>query len=67
MNSPTTGPWNDHEIAGSQGIKFDRVVPHDIDIDIDGDGDGDGDGDLDMICSEERANLGVSWYENPTE
>ncbi|MCB1095574.1 MAG: VCBS repeat-containing protein [Verrucomicrobiae bacterium] len=55
--SPITGPWSNHEIAGSHGIKFDRVVPHDI----------DGDGDLDMICCEERANLGVIWYENPAK
>ena len=29
--------------------------------------DWDADGDLDVICCEERANLGVLWYENPTK
>jgi hypothetical protein len=27
----------------------------------------DADGDLDVITCEERANLGVFWYENPTQ
>ena len=54
-NSPTETIWKDHEIAGSPGLKYDRVVMHDI----------DGDGDLDAICCEERDQLGVFWYENP--
>lgn len=54
-NSPTEKIWEDHEIAGEPGIKYDRVVMHDI----------DGDGDLDALCCEERDQLGVFWYENP--
>ena len=54
-NSPTEKIWKDHEIAGEPGIKYDRVVMHDI----------DGDGDLDALCCEERDQLGVFWYENP--
>lgn len=55
QESPFSGKWIDHEIAGRLGIKFDRVVPYDA----------DGDGDLDMLCCEEREGLGVFWYENP--
>lgn len=54
-NSPAETIWKDHEIAGAPGIKYDRVVMHDI----------DGDGDLDALCCEERDQLGVFWYENP--
>ena len=43
-NSPTEKIWKDYEIAGEPGIKYDRVVMHDI----------DGDGDLDALCCEER-------------
>lgn len=53
--SPTESFWKDHEIAGAPGLKFDRVVMHDV----------DGDGDLDALCCEERDQLGVFWYENP--
>ncbi|QNN21886.1 VCBS repeat-containing protein [Planctomycetales bacterium ZRK34] len=45
-----------HDISGPQGIKFDRVELIDLDAD----------GDLDVLTCEERANLGVIWYENPT-
>ena len=48
--------WTDHEISGPEGIKFDRIELLDLDQD----------GDLDVITCEERANLGVIWYENPT-
>jgi hypothetical protein len=48
--------WTDHEISGPQGIKFDRLELLDLDQD----------GDLDVVTCEERANLGVIWYENPT-
>lgn len=48
-------PWKDHEISGPQGVKFDRLELIDL----------DGDGDLDLLTCEERANLGVVWYENP--
>ena len=44
-----------HDIAGPQGIKFDRIELLDLDLD----------GDLDVMTCEERENLGVVWYENP--
>lgn len=47
--------WQDHEISGSRGIKFDRLELIDLDRD----------GDLDVLTCEERHNLGVFWYENP--
>ena len=53
--SPTDGSWQSHEIAGPKGIKFDRIVLHDIDDDQ----------DLDVVTCEERDQLGVIWYENP--
>ncbi len=55
-DNPLTGRWRDQEIAGEPGLKYDRVVPYDV----------DGDGDCDMLCCEERDGLGVFWYENPT-
>lgn len=49
--------WTAHEISGTkEGIKFDLIQLVDL----------DGDGDLDVITCEERDNLGVIWYENPT-
>ena len=49
--------WIPHEISGTkQGVKFDLIQLLDL----------DGDGDLDIITCEERDNLGVIWYENPT-
>lgn len=56
QGSPTSGLWSDHEISGPVGIKFDRVELLDL----------DGDGDLDVLTCEERNNLGVFWYENPS-
>lgn len=53
--SPTAGRWTSHEIGGPLGLKYDRVVLYDV----------DGDGDLDVLCCEERDQLGVFWYENP--
>lgn len=47
--------WQQQEISGPVGTKFDLVKPYDI----------DGDGDLDLLTCEERENLGVIWYENP--
>lgn len=43
-------------ISGPEGVKFDLIQLVDLDQD----------GDLDVITCEERANLGVFWYENPT-
>lgn len=48
-------PWTAHDISGPEGVKFDLVVPIDL----------DNDGDLDILTCEERHNLGVFWYENP--
>ena len=56
MSRGQDGGWEDHEISGPEGIKFDRIELLDL----------DGDGDLDVVTCEERANLGVIWYENPT-
>ncbi len=49
--------WTFHDISGTkEGIKFDLIQMIDLDHD----------GDLDVITCEERNNLGVIWYENPT-
>lgn len=48
--------WRAQPISGPSGIKFDRIELLDL----------DGDDDLDVITCEERTNLGVIWYENPT-
>ncbi len=42
-------------VSGPEGVKFDRIELLDL----------DDDGDLDIITCEERAHLGVFWYENP--
>lgn len=42
-------------VSGPEGIKFDRIELLDL----------DSDGDLDIITCEERAGLGIVWYENP--
>ncbi len=54
--SPEEGPWQVHALSGRKGVKFDLVQLVDL----------DGDGDLDVITCEERENLGLIWYENPT-
>ncbi len=55
--SPRETIWQDHEISGPEGEKFDRIEMLDLDAD----------GDLDLVtCCEAQANLGVIWYENPT-
>lgn len=54
---PTSSDWTPQEISGAMhGIKFDLIQTLDLDQD----------GDLDIITCEERNNLGVIWYENPT-
>lgn len=55
--SPTDYVWDAHDISGAEGSKFDLVQLLDL----------DGDGDLDVMTCEERRNLGVIWYENPTQ
>jgi hypothetical protein len=49
--------WDAHEVSGPAGTKFDLVQLIDL----------DGDGDLDILTCEERENLSVFWYENPTK
>jgi hypothetical protein len=44
-------------ISGPVGVKFDLLQLMDVDQD----------GDLDVLTCEERANLGVVWYENPSK
>lgn len=46
-----------NDIGGPEGIKFDRIELLDLDAD----------GDLDLLTCEERDQLGVFWYENPTK
>jgi hypothetical protein len=59
-DEPTSSDWQIHNVSGPRGIKFDRIVLHDL----------DGDTDLDAVTTEEKVNgergLGVVWYENPT-
>ena len=55
-NAPRDSVWDSTTISGSEGVKFDLIQLLDV----------DGDGDLDVVCCEERDNLGVFWYENPT-
>jgi hypothetical protein len=51
------GDWVATAISGLEGTKFDLLQLIDL----------DGDGDLDVLTCEERENLGVIWYENPTK
>ena len=53
----TDKQWTDHDIGGPLGLKYDRIEMIDL----------DGDGDLDLMSCEERDQLGVFWYENPTK
>ncbi|HID23365.1 MAG TPA: VCBS repeat-containing protein [Planctomycetaceae bacterium] len=49
--------WDAHEISGrAEGTKYDLIRLIDLDEDS----------DLDVLTCEERDNLGVIWYENPT-
>ncbi|MBL9131969.1 MAG: VCBS repeat-containing protein [Verrucomicrobiaceae bacterium] len=50
------GPWKQHTLGGPEGLKYDLMQTLDLDAD----------GDLDVITCEERDQLGVVWYENPT-
>lgn len=52
----TDSAWQLRELGGPDGTKFDLVATLDVDAD----------GDPDVITCEERDNLGVVWYENPT-
>ena len=54
--SPMDAAWKDTDIGGPVGLKYDLIELIDI----------DGDGDLDLFSCEERDQLGVFWYENPT-
>lgn len=53
---PDDGKWTAYDISGPDGVKYDLVQLQDL----------DGDGDLDVLTCEERQNLGVFWYENPS-
>ncbi len=56
-SGPSDAPeWKPRDISGRAGVKFDLLQLLDLDQD----------GDLDVITCEERDNLGVFWYENPT-
>ena len=47
--------WTDHDIGGPFGLEYDRIEMIDVD------------GDLDLMSCEERDQLGVFWYENPSK
>ena len=53
IRTSNTTAWE--SVSGPEGIKFDRIELLDLDED----------GDLDIITCEEKAGLGVVWYENP--
>lgn len=48
------GTWSPIDVTTR--VKFDRIVLIDL----------DDDGDLDVLTCEERQNLGIIWYENPS-
>lgn len=50
------GAWKQRPLGGPEGVKFDLMQTLDL----------DGDGDLDVLTCEERDQLGVVWYENPS-
>lgn len=56
LKQPGNATWKLRDISGPTGVKFDLLQLVDLDAD----------GDQDVLCCEERANLGVIWYENPT-
>jgi len=49
------GLWEQEELSGPAGTKYDNVVLYDV----------DGDGDMDVIDTEQVENQGVIWFENP--
>ena len=53
----TSSGWKTHDISGERGVKFDLIQIMDVDED----------GDIDFLSCEERDNLGLFWYENPTK
>lgn len=55
-SSPWESSWKPHDVEGEIGTKHDLVPLLDL----------DGDGDLDILTCEERENLGVIWFENPS-
>ncbi len=53
----TAKKWDHYAISSKKGIKYDKILPFDIDRD----------GDIDILITEEKENtkgLGVIWYEN---
>tara|TARA_R110002049_G_scaffold4601_5_gene32422 strand:+ start:602808 stop:604097 length:1290 start_codon:yes stop_codon:yes gene_type:complete len=56
QSQSTETRWQFNRISGKLGIKYDLMQMIDL----------DGDGDRDLLTCEERAQLGVTWYENPT-
>ena len=55
-NSEVESNWLFRPISGTPGVKFDLIQLIDL----------DDDGDSDVLTCEERSQLGVIWYENPT-
>ena len=49
--------WSLQPISGVDGVKHDMIKLLDLDQD----------GDLDLLTCEEVKQLGVIWYENPSE
>ena len=56
LEQQQNGPWKQHTLGGPQGLKYDLMETLDV----------DSDGDLDVLTTEERDQLGVIWYENPS-
>jgi hypothetical protein len=54
---PHAGAWRAHDVSGTDGVKHDLIALIDL----------DDDGDRDAVTTEEVKNLGVIWYENPSQ